>query len=356
MADMSGVSASAVSIGNYKGVMLCNRPFNGVSSSLAKENRSGTKSNNNVVDNSKAAFLAGNPGEPLGLNVPIFSESGRSIRRDKKNTAMSKHKKWLHDLQKERSRLQEALAEDEEAAQRRRERFSQREAKMRETVRGNNDDDSKDYDAEARPADRKKNLNRPMWALTKATAEEKLETLEDYEANDLIDFANNLDIDQFMDDVELKARVAQVEQQMAQVQSIVNYEDAEEKRYEREQQRFEEIANGGGALNGDDLARLGWDRAGAKEYDDDAMSVASSVLSECKSIRSVHSVRSVAAMTKRVEAKLLTNGLGTSTPSEAGCSTPLAPRVVTIDEEQGIRMQIKTNPSNLPYIHRNPAI
>eukprot|EP00644_Phytophthora_capsici_P008009 jgi/Phyca11/573931/estExt2_Genewise1.C_PHYCAscaffold_580041 len=343
MADMTGASAAAVSIGNYKGVMLCNRPFNGVSSkAMAKETRYGAKTDNNVVDNSKAAFLAGNPGEPLGLNVPILSEPAHAFRRDKKNTALSKHKKWLHDLQKERWRLQEALAEDEQAAQKRRERFSQREAKMREAVRSNNDGDE---DAE----EKKKNLDRPMWALTKATADEKLDNLEDAEANDLIDFANNLDIDQFMDDVEIKARVAQVEQQLAQVQSIVDYEEAEEKRYEREQQRLEELANGGGALNGNDLSRIGWDCAEAK--DDDAISVASSVLSECKSIRSVHSVRSVSAITKRVEAKLLTNGAA----SEAG-STLSAPRIVTIDEDQGVRMQIKTLPSNLPYIHRNPAI
>ncbi|RLN96427.1 hypothetical protein BBJ28_00002949 [Nothophytophthora sp. Chile5] len=284
--------------------------------------------------------------EPLGLN--------HAIRRDKKNTALSKHKKWLYDLQKERTRLQAALAEDEAVDQQRRERFSQREAKQREAVRNNNNGDAPED--EAGPADKKKVLSRPMWALTKATAEEKLESLEDAEANDLIAFANNLDIDQFMDDVEIKARVAQVEQQLAQVQSIVDYEEAEEKRCEREQQRLEDIANGGGALNGNDLDRLGWDRAGAKDGDDDdAMSVASSVLSECKSIRSVHSVRSVAAITKRVEAKLLTDGSGASAPSEAG-STPYAPRVVTIDEEQGIRMQIKTLPSNLPYIHRNPAI
>ncbi|KAE8886637.1 hypothetical protein PF005_g20434 [Phytophthora fragariae] len=353
MADMTGASAAAVSIGNYKGVMLCNRPFNGVSSTLAKENRySGIKSNNNAVDNSKAAFLAGNPGEPLGLNVPILSEPAHAIRRDKKNTALSKHKKWLYDLQKERARLQEALTEDEEVAQKRRERFSHREAKLREAVRSNNND-SEDGSGEA-PVE-KKNLHRPMWALTKATAEEKLECLEDAEANDLIEFANNLDIDQFMDDVEIKARVAQVEQQLAQVQSIVDYEEAEEKRCEREQQRLEELANGGGALNGNDLSRLGWDRADAKDGDDDAMSVASSVLSECKSIRSVHSVRSVAAITKRVEAKLLTDGAGATAPSEAGSAAPI-PRIVTIDEEDGARMQIKTLPSNLPYIHRNPAI
>ncbi|KAG6965990.1 hypothetical protein JG687_00005100 [Phytophthora cactorum] len=338
MADMAGASTAAVSIGNYKGVMLCNRPFNGVSSTLAKENRYGAKSNNNVVDNSKAAFLAGNPGEPLGLNVPIHSEPAHAIRRDKKNTALSKHKKWLYDLQKERARLQEALVEDEEAAYKRRERFSQREAKMREAVRSNNNKGEDVPNVDAGPAaETKKNLNRPMWALTKATADEKLDCLEDAEANDLIEFANNLDIDQFMDDVEIKARVAQVEQQLAQVQSIVDYEEAEEKRCESEQERLEELANGGGALNGNDLSRLGWDRAEAKDGDDDAMSVASSVLSECKSIRVASEVEEakkhgmlhlIQYQLTRVPPELFSNSSGSSSSTSSG---DLAATLVRLD-------------------------
>lgn len=191
-----------------------------------------------------------------------------------------------------------------------------------------------------------KGSSRPMWALTKASADEKLECLEDQEADDLIDFCNNLDIDQFMDDVEIKARVAQVEQQLAQMQSIVEYEEAEEKRSERLEQRNDDKYSGGGALNANDLARFDRGHGNRNDDDDDTMSVASSVLSECKSIRSVHSMRSVAALTKRMESKLL----------EASAESPVNPRVVTIDEEQGARMQIKTLASNLPYIHRNPAV
>lgn len=233
-------------------------------------------------------------------------------------------------------------------------RFSQREAKRREAVRNNNGDDDDDDD-NGDPAD-SKGLHRPMWALTKQTAEEKLECMEDAEADDLIAFATNLDIDQFMDDVELKAKVAQIEQQLAQVQSIVEYEEAQEKR-ELLQQRDDGSDFKPAALTGNNLAQL--ERAMSKQFgggggggggddDDDTRSVASSVLSECKSIRSVHSVRSVAALTKRVEAKL--------GHSESGPPPMTAPRVITIDEEQGARMQIKHNPSNLPYIHRNPAI
>ncbi|CEG37871.1 uncharacterized protein PHALS_05922 [Plasmopara halstedii] len=346
MVDMTGTSSAAISIDNYKGVMLCNRPFHGVSS-VTKECRQGTKSNNDMIDNSKAAFLAGNPGEPLGLNVPILSEPAHAIRRDKKDTALSKHRKWLYDLQKERARLQETLTEEEEALQKRRERFLRREAKLRETARNDNNE-SDDISGTGPAEEKKRDLNRPMWALTKATADEKLDMLEDAETNDLIDFANNLDIDQFMDDVETKARVAQVEQQLAQVQSIVDHEEAEEKRIERDQQRLEDNANNGGAMIENDVSRLG-DRADFKDSDDDTKSVANSILDECKSMRSVHSVRSIAAITKRVEAKL---EVSASSESDSTC----VPRIVTIDEADGARMQIKTLPSNLPYIHRNPAI
>lgn len=226
---------------------------------------------------------------------------------------------------------------------------------MREAIRSNtnaDEDNGEDNNGSGKAALQK----RPMWALTKETAEEKLESLEDAEADDLIAFANNLDIDQFLDDVELKARVAQIEQQLAQVQSIVEYEEAQEKREQQQADDASDSAKPPAALTGSNLAQL--ERAMSKQFgrshcdsgdggddDDDARSVASSVLSECKSIRSVHSIRSVAALTRRAEAKL-------GQPE----GTITAPRVVTIDEEQGARMQIKHNPSNLPYIHRNPAI
>lgn len=46
-----------------------------------------------------------------------------AVKRDKKNTALSKHKKWLHDLQKERARLLEALTDDEAEKQQKKERY-----------------------------------------------------------------------------------------------------------------------------------------------------------------------------------------------------------------------------------------
>ncbi|ETW07267.1 hypothetical protein H310_01830 [Aphanomyces invadans] len=326
-----------VNIGNYKGVMLCNRPFNGVVS--------GPPTTLKDTDHSSkhAPFLTGIQPPPIGQNVPIFNEPLHAIKRDKKNTALSKHKKWLHDLQKERDRLEEALMVDEEEKQKRRDRFSKREAEFRAQVRRTNpEEDAADV----------KGSKRPMWALTKETADEKRVRDEEEDVDRLLDFANNLDLDSFMDDVELKAHVAQVNEQLAKLQEVVNQEEGEERKAEVKEMLQAERAERQ-MLNAAALSRL--DTADAKGYvDDDAVSVASTVLSECKSIRSVHSTRSVMALARRAEDKLL-NGRLTTVPEGASGAVP-SPHVVTHDEECGMRLQNKHLPSNLPYIHRNPAI
>ncbi|KAF0698485.1 Aste57867_10908 [Aphanomyces stellatus] len=332
--DGGGGNNPNVNIGNYKGVMLCNRPFNGVTpATFSKE----------VDSSKKAAFLTGIQAAPIGQNVPIFNEPLHAIKRDKKNTALSKHKKWLHDLQKERDRLEGALLEDEDEKERRRERFSKREADFRAQVRRTNPEDGDDA-----AADKKPSLRRPMWALTKETADEKKQREEEENVDDLLDFANNLDLDSFMDDVEIKAQVAHVNEQLSQLQEIVNQEEANEKKAE-----IKEILKAESherqTLNAAALSRL--DGVDAKrDVDDDAASVASTVLSECKSIRSVHSTRSVLALTRRAEDKLHRQ---LDCVPEGGVPDP---HVVTHDEEMGMRLQNKHLPSNLPYIHRNPAI
>ncbi|OQR98235.1 hypothetical protein THRCLA_06770 [Thraustotheca clavata] len=315
------LSMENVNIGNYKGVMLCNRPFNSVST-VSKE----------VDSAKKAPFLGGIQPSHVGQNVPIFNESPHAVKRDKKNTALSKHKKWLYDLQKERERLEEVLMEDEASKEERKERFSKREAEMRNKVRQRMPQDDDDKAIRGRPA----------WALTKDKADCKRDQEEDEDVDHLLEFANNLDIDAFMDDVELKAQVAHVDEQMAQLQKLVNQEEADEKKQEvKELLQNESLERQ--VLNAANLSRL--DTKGNDSDDDDAKSVASTVLSECKSIRSVHSSRSVLALTRRAEQKLTTH-----------LESIPEPNVVTHDEEGGMRLQNKHLTSNLPYMHRNPAV
>ena len=78
-------SVPAVSIGNYKGVMLCNRPFVGMIGTT----------NNNVTTTAKQAFVCGNVGDKLGTNVPISvkEKSATARQHSKKETAIQRHRK-----------------------------------------------------------------------------------------------------------------------------------------------------------------------------------------------------------------------------------------------------------------------
>lgn len=80
------------SIGNYKGVMLCNRPFAGVRVAAA------TASNASKLSSS---FKTGVPDgrDALGLNpTKRLLPHAKPVKRE---TAMDKHKKWLKEVSKE---------------------------------------------------------------------------------------------------------------------------------------------------------------------------------------------------------------------------------------------------------------
>lgn len=82
---MASTTAPAVSIGNYKGVMLCNRPFVGM-----------VGTSKGVTASAKQAFVCGNVGDKLGTNVPISSKEKTitTDQRPKKETALQRHRKY----------------------------------------------------------------------------------------------------------------------------------------------------------------------------------------------------------------------------------------------------------------------
>jgi hypothetical protein len=101
MGDAGG--ANGPSIGNYKGVMLCNRPFAGVSSAAKSAYNSGKKSASQVP-----FLLTAKNNDPLGLN-PIRHPPTVVVERSKKDTALSRHKKFLSDIRKQKEAVQVEL-------------------------------------------------------------------------------------------------------------------------------------------------------------------------------------------------------------------------------------------------------
>ena len=94
MDPRAGAHAPAVSIGNDKGVMLCNRPFAGAAA--AAKAGAGLE-----VGGSGKAFLSGAVPKPHGSNVPIASReiNPAVANREKKVTVLHRHRQWLSELQ-----------------------------------------------------------------------------------------------------------------------------------------------------------------------------------------------------------------------------------------------------------------
>merc|ERR1711988_1098750 len=89
-----------------------------------------------------------------------------------------------------------------------------------------------------------------------------------------------------------------------------------------------------------------------KKQDDDARSIAShasarSVLSDVKSLRGIHSARSLAQLAKQTAKEMGKNGAG---PLAAIPEKPfIPPKISVVDEKKGIREEIKDRASGLPY-------
>lgn len=113
--------------------------------------------------------------------------------------------------------------------------------------------------------------------------------------------------------------------------------------------------------------------AGNQHEDDDNISIARTAMSEGgRSVRSIHSTRSLAAVAEKARVGIITargagGGSGTapariekgSSPllSGGGIETPVNDiMVVTHQDDGGLRLGGKNTVSNLPYIRRNPAI
>lgn len=233
-----GGGDGGVSIGNFKGVMLCNRPFAGGQGAAKAAAGGASGAGESSTGVMQPPFLGGKPFEPLhprGVDPSTRERKQTVAERSKSGTALSRHKKWLRDLQRQREHMRELVMEEQRVQERKARKFAETQKKMRDAVRGVNtegeakddlpmrDGDSGDDRAEGKAgeskaggaselqaailsaaqekkvAKAKKGGNVPAWAVT----EEEKERLEDEEADELLDFAANLDYDAFVDDVSL---------------------------------------------------------------------------------------------------------------------------------------------------------
>lgn len=216
-------------LGNYKGVMLCNRPVDEAPARMR-----------GVMDNNLPAFkttISPTEREQLGL-VPTKKMEPRNtnVKTRGPSAALRRHMQWIKELQVQVADEQQRIVDDQEQGANRKQRmqvlFKQQRDAIRELKEKRGDDidarelvDIMNGGAKAKSAAKtrvKRADRKPLWAMT----EEEKANVEDEEAAALIDFAENLDFEKYCGDAEFR-NCLQVIQDRA-------------KKLEREQTRFKD--------------------------------------------------------------------------------------------------------------------
>lgn len=336
-------------VGNYKGVMLCNRPFAGSVAGAQKGDGSGGDKN---------SFSCGVVPQTLGTTVSIANKE-KHIRRPKKENAVSRHRKWLADLQKTKERLEQEYVEEAERKRESQEKFAEKERKLRQTVRevkhnfettesqGKEADDEwkidtvkgTNYSMDAKSGAKVKK-QKPAWALTAETAQSKGLDEEDLvpDEDDLLAFVSGLDYDKYIADVEVKTMMDRVRRRIVELEKEIALDDkldAESTVRSTKRQLLDQET-------GDD------DDCDEEEDDagDETLRAAKELLQKRLpgiDLRTVHSAQSTAALV-RASAK---------DRDEKVSNEPL---IVKYEQTEGARLEVKNDISKLPYMHRNPSL
>ena len=217
-------------VGNYKGVMLCNRPFAG---SVAQNEKPG--------GSGKATFICGLVPEKAGINVSMSSKDQKNIKRPKKETVLTKHRRWLADLQKTKDKLEMQYIEEMKAKEEARNAFQQQEKQMRllaKEISSSNDDAKPETTSPAAEPKTSSSVSkamakRPAWAQTEKVAKEVSQSKDEFDLDmgddeGLLDFAQNLDFENVMGDIEVKSMMKKLQERIALLESDIKNDNQRE--------------------------------------------------------------------------------------------------------------------------------
>lgn len=397
--------ANGPAISNYKGVMLCDRPSADIGSSKpAPFNSAVVPPTQLGLNPPKKVNVYSSQHKPKGtaarepcrtprrfcakrrarrasvsrasVSRALPALTGRPSRAryaTDTNSVLYKHKQYLAHLQKDikLQKAEEAAMENE--SEEKRKRFVERSAQLRDAIRAGllATGDAYAEAAEAQnaaaeqetpapapspPADEepvapkkeqvvipplnlgsekdgKELLGKPKWALTEEQAEEQDELQEEVDLDELLDFVEDLDFEEYVDDIEVRTALEIMKSRIASIDTYRSEASA------REQTGEAVVLRPEGA--GDDAAserEEGWDPAGADEeaklHSDEAIAAARKVLDSSRKLRQVHSTKSMAAKLEALREEVAQEGA----------------------QEMPQRQEKDVDPSNLPYLYRNPAV
>jgi len=239
--DTSGFAAAPPPVdglGNYKGVMLCNRPV---------EESHPARMRNPVGSNPpfKTAISSGER-DQLGLNPSRKLEPRSGVKTRGPSAALRRHMQWIKELQVQVADENQRISDDDVLQEKRKQRMQVLFKEQRDNIKelksqGLNDmnDVSKletHLQMKGKTDAKGKSRSKPLWAMT----EEEKDGLDEEEAAALIDFAENLDFEKYIGDAEFR-------QQLQVVQDRA-------KRLQKEQEKFKDdlIRDFNASAGGDD--------------------------------------------------------------------------------------------------------
>eukprot|EP01035_Chromulina_nebulosa_P029388 gene29388-38949_t len=357
--SISGGVGIGVGVGNYKGVMLCNRPFG--------NSTAGATTKGSTSDSS--SFICGLVPEAIGTNVPIPMKE-KLLKRPKKDSVLCKHKKWLLDLQKTKERLEIQYLEEIRKKEEAQSKFQENEKTMRErqltvlhsSYKGG---ESKEGFSDSKAAaDFKEQFNslgaeekkqvRPVWAMTEKDADMAADRKEQLEEEELLKFAESLDFDKFVCDVEIQSMMDRLRRRIGELEKEVTAEDQKEADAEKWQAKKDLLSFMAKAENS--LSR-GVTANDLSEEEKNALAAARQLLQEDEDLQGVHSAKSVTALLKAAKEKIATVAASVrSASTPAGPQVSNEPLIIVHEPSEGTRFEGKNAIRNLPYMHRNPAV
>lgn len=372
LAERPGENAAPAGLGNYKGVMLCNRP----------------EANTNVKSGPApfTSAVSETYNQPLGLN-PVGEKATHEPQVPTVCPAMLRHAEWLKKLSVEMKNHKSTEAERRTAQAAKIENVKKLASRQREGVRKLFEERDRMEEQEKADQNLRKELhtavsapdyskiplkNKPLWAMS---ADEKSE-FDVIESDELINFAEMLNFDEYIHDLEfrtaletLRGRAQKINDEQNsfkdELVKALNEEDMESAGGETADSFVDQVkaAEKGMAKSSD------WDASTSvgekREEDQEIRSHADVILANNAEIRSIHSKESVKKILEHqkkakqeAKDKEAANSISSSTAAEilqvAQNCTPPNPTIVS-HESIGSKNKV-VDPSMLPYLYRSPAI
>eukprot|EP00438_Fugacium_kawagutii_P032855 Skav216114 [mRNA] locus=scaffold1946:131761:137288:+ [translate_table: standard] len=301
-------------LGNFKGVMLCNRPSDGTK--LASDGKEPFRSA--VAQTSELGL------RPVRNFKPTIKKRGPSA-------ALRRHVRWLRELQEQMREDRQQVEQEEQDAEEKRQKlkitFDKHRAAVRDMVKAKARLSETSAMEKERPAPAK--ASKPLWAMT----EQEKDHFEEEEADDLINFVENLDFDEFVGDLEfrqalgaLKDRAGKLQKQQDAFKDELfanfNAYDDEEASTAAGSAKLEDGVDGQGIVGdlkseysvassrrcrkeGRENVQKDWDNStnadDRPEVDQEAKDMAEAVLEQNPKFRAIHSGASVQKIIEKVK-------------------------------------------------------